>query len=93
MIRFISLLVSIPLIFLVAAFTYNNAQLVSLDLFIYKIDLPMAMVILIALLVGVIIGFMFNLMVLLNQKKKYLRLKNKKETLKGLSEVLKKSDK
>jgi len=93
MIRFISLLVSIPLIFLVAAFTYNNAQLVSLDLFIYKIDLPMAMVILIALLVGVIIGFTFNLMVLLNQKKKYLRLKNKKETLKGLSEVLKKSDK
>ena len=93
MIRFIILLVSIPLIILIAAFTYNNAQMVSLDLFIYKIDLPMAMVILIALLVGVIIGFMFNLMVLLNQKKKYLRLKNKKETLKGLSEVLKKSDK
>ena len=93
MIRFISLLVSIPLIILIAAFTYNNAQLVSLDLFVFKIDLPMAMVILIALLVGVVIGFIFNLMALLNQKKKYLRLKNKKETLKGLSEVLKKSDK
>lgn len=93
MIRFISLLISIPLIILIAAFTYKNAQLVSIDLFIMQVDLPMAMVLLITLLVGVIIGFIFNLMTLLNQKKKYLRLKHKKETLNGLSEVLKQSDK
>ncbi|RDH83918.1 MAG: hypothetical protein DIZ80_07215 [endosymbiont of Galathealinum brachiosum] len=93
MIRFISLLISIPLIILVAAFTYKNAQLVSIDLFIMQVDLPMAMVLLMTLLVGVIIGFIFNLMTLLNQKKKYLRLKHKKETLNGLSEVLKQSDK
>ncbi len=93
MIRFISLLVSIPLIFLIAAFTFKNAQLVNIDLFILQIELPMAVVLLIALLVGVIIGFIFNLMALLNQKKKYLRLKHKKETLQGLSEVLKQSKK
>ena len=93
MIRFISLLILIPLIILIAAFTYKNAQLVSIDLFVLQIDLPMAIVLLITLLVGVIIGYAFNLMSLLNQKKKYLRLKHKKETLNGLSEVLKKSEK
>jgi len=93
MIRFISLLVSIPLIILIAAFTYKNAQLVSIDLFVFQINLPMAVVLLIALLVGVVIGFVFNLMALLSQKKKYSRLKHKKETLQGLSEVLSKPDK
>ena len=93
MIRFISLLISIPLIILIAAFTYKNAQLVSIDLFIIQVDLPMAMVLLITLLVGVIIGFVFNLITLINQKKMYLRLKRKKETLNGLSEVFKQSDK
>ena len=91
--RFISLLISIPLIILIAAFTYKNAQLVSIDLFILQVDLPMAVVLLITLLVGVIIGFVFNLITLINQKKMYLRLKRKKETLNGLSEVFKQSDK
>lgn len=93
MIRFISLLVSIPLFILIAAFTYKNAQLVSVDLFILQIDLPLAVILLIALLIGVIIGFVFNLLALLYQKKRYLRLKYKKETLNGLSDVLNKSDK
>ena len=93
MMRFISLLISIPLIILIAAFTYKNAQLVSIDLFILQVDLPMAVVLLITLLVGVIIGFVFNLITLINQKKMYLRLKRKKETLNGLSEVFKQSDK
>jgi len=93
MIRFISWLVSIPLIILIAAFTFKNAQLVSIDLFVFQIDLPMAVILLIALLLGVIIGFVFNLMSLLNQKKKYLKLKHKKEALTGLSEVLNKPEK
>jgi len=93
MIRFISLLVSIPLVILVAAFTYKNAQLVTIDLFLYQINLPMAVVLLIALFAGVILGFMLNLMVLLGQKKAIYRLKSKKEALKGLSGVLDKSDK
>lgn len=90
MIRFISLLVTIPLIFVIAAFTYKNAQLVSLDLFVYQVSIPMAVVLLITLFLGVIIGFIFNIIALLNQKKKYSRLKNKNEALQGLSEVLKK---
>jgi uncharacterized integral membrane protein len=93
MIRFLSLLVSIPLIFLIAAFTYKNAQLVSIDLFVLQIELPLAVILLITLLTGVVIGFVFNLIALLNQKKKYLRLKHKKETLNDLSEVLKQSEK
>ncbi len=93
MIRFIILLVSIPLIILIAAFTYKNAQLVSIDVFVFQIDLPMALVLLIALLIGVFMGFIFNFMALINQKKKYLKLKNKQETLKGLSEVLKQTEK
>jgi len=93
MIRFISWLVFIPFIILIAAFTFKNAQPVSIDLFILQIDLPMAVVLLITLFVGVIIGFIFNLMSLLNQKKKYLKLKHKKDTLMGLSEVLDKPEK
>ncbi len=89
MIRFISLLVSIPLVILIAAFTFKNAQLVSIDLFVVQVSLPMAVVLLIVLLVGVLLGFIFNLMALLNQKKKYIKLMHKKAALQGLSEVLK----
>ena len=88
MIRFISLLVSIPLIILIAAFSYKNAQFVSIDLFLYQINIPLAVVLLITLLLGFVIGYAFNLLSLLNQKQKYFRLKNKKETLQGLSGVL-----
>ena len=88
MIRFISLLVSIPVIVLIAAFTYKNAQLVAIDLFLYQINLPLAIVILISLLVGVALGFLLNIMALINQRKKFNRLIKKKETLQGLSGVL-----
>lgn len=88
MIRFISLLVSIPLIILIAAFSYKNAQFVSIDLFLYQINIPLAVVLLITLLLGFVIGYIFNLLSLLNQKQKYFRLKNKQETLQGLSGVL-----
>jgi len=93
MIRFISLLVSIPLILLIAAFSYKNAQMVSIDLFIYQINLPLAVVLLFMLLIGFAIGYVFNLLSLLNQKKKYRRLMNKKEALQGLSGVFGKTDK
>jgi len=93
MIRFISLLVSIPLIILIAGFAFKNAQLVSLDLFIFQISLPIVVALLAVLLIGFVLGYLFNILALINQKKKYLKLKHKKETLKGLSEILKKSDK
>jgi len=93
MIRFISWLIFLIFLILIAAFTYKNAQLVSVDLFIYQINLPMAVLLLIALLLGVLAGFAFNIMALLSQKKKYMRLKAKKETLQGISGVLDKTDK
>jgi uncharacterized integral membrane protein len=93
MIRFISLLVSIPIIILIAAFAYKNAQLVFIDLFLYQVNLPLAVLILLALLVGVILGYLLNLLTLLNLKQRLYRLKHKKETLEGLSNVLNKSDK
>ncbi|MCW8936157.1 MAG: LapA family protein [Gammaproteobacteria bacterium] len=91
MIRFISLLVSLPIIILISAFAFNNPQLVLIDLFTSTIELPLAVALLISLLIGVVIGFVFNLLSLYTQKKKYLRLKHKKETLNGLSEVLDKA--
>lgn len=93
MIRFLSLLVSIPIIILIAAFAYKNAQLVFIDLFLYQINLPLAVLILLALLVGVVLGYLLNLLTLLNLKRKLYRLKHKKETLEGLSNILNKSDK
>ena len=93
MIRFISLLVSLPIIILISAFAFNNPQLVLIDLFTSKIELPLAVALLISMLTGVIIGFIFNILSLYAQKKKYSQLKHKNETLNGLSEVLNKSEK
>lgn len=93
MTRFISLLVSIPIIILVAAFAYKNAQLVSIDLFVLKVDLPISIVMLVLLLIGFVMGLLFNAVLLVQQQRKYLRLKHKKDTLQGLSGVLSKSDK
>lgn len=93
MIRFISLLISIPILILVAAFAYKNAQLVAIDLFSYQIDLPMSVVMLFMLLIGFLLGLMFNMLLLFKQRQKYRRQINKKDTLEGLSGVLTKSDK
>jgi len=93
MIRFISLLVFIPIVILIAAFAYKNAHMVSLDLFLYQIDMPLAVFLLLTLLVGVVLGYLINLVVLINLKRKIFQLNHKKETLKDLSSVLNKSDK
>jgi len=92
MIRFISLLIFIPLVILITAFAFNNPQLIIIDIFTSKVELPLAVALLISLLIGVIIGFVFNLVSLYTQKRKYLRLMRKKETLNGLSGVLNKSE-
>lgn len=93
MIRFISLLVSLPIIILVAAFAYKNAQLVSVDLFIYQLELPLAVVLLVVLILGFVLGLVFNLMLLVRQQRRYQRLKNQKDTLQGLSGILSKPEK
>ena len=88
MIRFISLLVSIPVIIIIAAFAYRNAQLIEIDLFTTQYQVPLAAVILIALFLGGIIGFIANLFILLSQKNKIRQLIKQRETLNSLSEVL-----
>jgi uncharacterized integral membrane protein len=91
--RFISLLVSIPLILVIAAFAFKNAQLVTVDLFTFQLNLPLTVILLIAMLIGVILGYFINLFTLLSQKRTIRRLQRKKETLQGLSGVLHKSGK
>jgi len=91
MIRFISLLVAVPLIALIATFTYKNAQLVPIDLFIMQIELPLALLLLVALFAGAFLGFFFNIMALLGLKNKYAKLARKKAALNDLPEVLNKS--
>jgi len=91
--RFISLLVSIPLILVIAAFTFKNAQLVTVDLFTVQLDLPLTVILLIAMLIGVILGYAINLVTLFSQKRTIRRLQRKKETLQGLSSVLHKPGK
>ncbi|HEY9200548.1 MAG TPA: LapA family protein [Gammaproteobacteria bacterium] len=91
--RFISLLVSIPLILVIAAFTFKNAQLVTVDLFTVQLDLPLTVILLIAMLIGVILGYAINLVTLFSQKRTIRRLQRKKETLQGLSGVLQKPGK
>jgi uncharacterized integral membrane protein len=91
--RFISLLVSIPLILVIAAFTFKNAQLVTVDLFTFQLDLPLTVILLIAMLIGVLLGYAINLFTLISQKRTIRRLQRKKETLQGLSGVLQKPGK
>ncbi|MCW9012900.1 MAG: LapA family protein [Gammaproteobacteria bacterium] len=88
MIRFISLLVSIPVIIVIAAFAYRNAQLIEIDFFTVQYQIPLAAVILITLLAGVTLGFIVNIFVLLSQRNKIRQLKKQRETLNSLSDVL-----
>lgn len=94
MTRFLSLLISIPFIILMAAFAFKNAQPVSVDLFFLPpVSIPLAVILLIALFLGVVLGYLFNVFALLVQKKKYRQLEKKQEALQGLSGVLHKQGK
>ena len=93
MFRFVSLLVSIPVIIIVATFAYRNAQLVSIDLFTSKIEFPLAAILLIFLFLGVIIGLLVNIAVLIKQKNKIRLLRKQNKEMTSLSEALKSEDK
>jgi len=92
MIRFILYLILIPVIVVIAAFSYRNAAPVSVDLFTFVYDLPLALLLLACLLMGGIIGFMLNLLVLISLKAQIRQVKKKKAAMESLSEVFKKSD-
>lgn len=89
MIRFLSLLVSIPIIIIIAAFAYRNAQLVKVDLFVVEVNIPFAAILLLCLIMGGILGFLSNFFVLIMQKKKIKQLEKQRQYVKGLSDVLK----
>lgn len=89
MIRFLVLLVLIPIILIIAAFAYRNAGFVKIDLFTADYDIPLVALLLIALLVGMIIGFLANFYVVMRQKSKIRHLNKQRETLGRLSDVFK----
>lgn len=89
MIRFLSLLISVPIIIIIAAFAYRNAQLVKIDLFIVEVNIPFAAILLICLILGAIIGYFSNIFMLIRHKKKIKQLEKQKQLVKGLSDVLK----
>lgn len=89
MIRFLSILISIPIIIVIAAFAYRNAQLVKVDLFITEVNIPFAAILLICLIFGGILGYLSNIFVLMMHKKKIKQLEKQRQLVKGLSDVLK----
>ena len=89
MIRFISLLVSIPLIIIIATFAYRNARSVEIDFFVNIYHLPLAVILLITLIVGGILGFLVNFIVLIKQKSKIRQLTRQKQEMLGLSGIFK----
>lgn len=89
MIRFLSILISIPIIIIIAAFAYRNAQLVKVDLFVVEVNIPFAAMLLICLILGGILGYLSNIFVLIMQKKKIKQLEKQRLHVKGLSDVLK----
>ena len=92
MIRFILLLILIPVIVVITAFSYRNAAPVSVDFFTFVYDLPLALLLLLCLLLGGIIGFTVNMALLLSLKAQIRRVKKKKADMESLSEVFKQSD-
>lgn len=89
MIRFLVLLVLIPVILIIAAFTYRNAASVNIDLFTSEYSIPLAALLLIALLVGIVIGFLANFYIVMRQKNRIRHLIKQRETLGRLSDVFK----
>ena len=89
MIRFISLLVTIPVIVVIAAFAYRNAQLITIDFFTSEYQIPLAVIILLTLLIGGIFGFVLNLFVIIKQKNKIRQMIKQRRVLTGLSDILK----
>jgi len=89
MIRFISLLVSIPLIIVLATFAYRNAQSIKIDLFINIYHIPLAAILLVTLLVGGILGFMVNLFILIKQKNKIRQMTKQRQEMLGLTDIFK----
>lgn len=90
--RFIYLLVSIPIIVIIATFAYRNAGLINIDFFVTQFNMPLAVIILVCILLGIIIGFFINIIVVLQQKNKIRQLVKQTQTMSGLSNFLK-SDK
>lgn len=89
MMRFIYLLVSIPIIVIIATFAYRNAGLVSIDFFVAQFNIPLAAIILVCTLLGIIIGFLINIFVVILQKNKIRKLIKQTQTMSGLSDFLK----
>lgn len=89
MIRFISLLVSIPLIIVISTFAYRNAQSVEIDFFIKTYHLPLAAIMFIILLLGGLLGFMLNFYILIKQKNKIRQMTKQRKEMLGLTDILK----
>jgi uncharacterized integral membrane protein len=89
MIRFISLLVTIPVILVIAAFTYRNAQLVRIDFFTSEFQIPLAVIVFVAMFIGGALGFVLNLYIIIKQKNKMRQIEKQRQALAGLSDVLK----
>lgn len=89
MIKFLILLILIPFILIVAAFSYNNAQPVTLDLFVEQISVPQSGIILVCVLIGFILGFIANFGVILALRYRMRRLEKQSRNKDSLSEILK----
>ncbi|MDH5766135.1 MAG: LapA family protein [Gammaproteobacteria bacterium] len=93
MFRIISLLVSIPVVIIVATFAYRNAQPVTIDIFTSKFDFPLAGILLITLFLGGIVGYLVNFALVIRQKNKIRQLSRQNQEMLSLSEAFKMDDK
>ena len=92
MIRFISLLISIPLIIIIATFSYRNAQSVKIDFFINIFEIPLAAILLSSLIIGGLLGYLISIFVLIKQKNTIRQLTKQRQQMQGLSNILNKGE-
>ena len=89
MIRFLSLLISIPLVIVIATFSYRNAQSVKVDFFTNIYELPLAAILLISFLIGGIIGYLFNILIVIKHKNTIRQMTKQRQEMMGLSDIMK----
>ena len=89
--KIIGMLLILPIILAGISFAVLNADTVSLNYYIGAMELPLAVVILIALMVGVLLGISVSLGFLIGKRSENTRLKHKlvmmEKEIKNLREI------
>ena len=79
MARFITFILILSLIFLVFVFTLENLALVSINFLVFKLQVPLGIIILVCFILGSLVGVAFSLSLVVKNKSRAKKLAKKVE--------------